>query len=399
MKLASRLLELPESATLKAAARARELRAQGKDILSLALGEPDFPSPASTLGGVEKILSEGRTGYPPLRGMPDLLEKIREKFESQNGIKTKINQLMVGNGGKQLLFNACLAVINSGDEVIIPAPYWVSYPLTVQFSGGKSVIIETLEENNFHPTVAQIEAAITPKTKVLILNSPSNPTGAVLSKEELEQIAQLMRKYPEIWIFTDEMYEHLTFDGQKSYSLSAIAPDMSDRILTMNGMSKAYSMTGWRVGFAHGPEELISAMMVLQGNSTSGICAPAQGAALAALNDGLSGVEKMRLTYEKRRDLLLSHLADVPGLSCRKPEGAFYAFTNVEKWLGKTTKAGTLLEDDSEIVNALLEEVGLAVVHGSAFGKAGYLRLSFAASDEDLIEGCQRLKSFAETLQ
>ncbi|QCE33456.1 pyridoxal phosphate-dependent aminotransferase [Acetobacteraceae bacterium] len=399
MKLASRLLELPESATLKAAARARALRAQGRDILSLALGEPDFPSPASALRGVEKIISEGRTGYPPLRGMSDLLNAIAEKFRTQNGIKVETNQLMVGNGGKQLLFNACLAVINPEDEVIIPAPYWVSYPLSVQFAGGKSVIVEALEENKFHPTAAQIEAAITSKTKVFILNSPSNPTGAVLSKEELAEIAQVMRKYPEVWIFSDEMYEHLTFDGQKSHSIAAIAPDLVDRILTLNGMSKAYSMTGWRIGFAHGPEQLISAMMVLQGNSTSGICAPAQGAALAVLEEGLDGVEKMRATYEKRRDLFMSHLSEVKDLSCRRPEGAFYAFPNIEKWIGKTTKAGVRLNDDSDIVNALLEEEGLAVVHGTPFGKPGYLRLSFAASDADLIEGARRLKVFAEGLR
>ncbi|KMQ90106.1 aspartate aminotransferase [Lasius niger] len=305
---------------------------------------------------------------------------------------------MVGNGGKQLLFNACLAVINPGDEVIIPAPYWVSYPLTVQFAGGKSVFVDALEENAFHPTATQIEAAITPKTKVLILNSPSNPTGAVLSKGELEEIAQIMRKYPEIWIFSDEMYEHLTFDGQKSHSLAAIAPDLADRILTMNGMSKAYSMTGWRVGFAHGPAELISAMMVLQGNSTSGICAPAQGAALAALEDGLGGVAEMRATYEKRRDLFMTKLSEVKDLSCRKPEGAFYAFPNIEKWIDKTTKAGRALKDDFDIVNALLEEEGLAVVHGTPFGKPGYLRLSFAASEKDLIEGARRLQVFAEGL-
>ncbi|GBQ08140.1 pyridoxal phosphate-dependent aminotransferase [Saccharibacter floricola] len=396
---ATRISSLPAPATIAVATRARELAAQGKPVLSLALGQPDFPSPAEALTGAIGEVEEGRTGYPPVVGQKDLLEAIAYKFKRDNGLEAKLSQLMVSNGGKQVIFNAFMASLEEGDEVIVPSPYWVSYPLIARMFGGVPVDVVCREEDGFRPDAAHIAQAITPKTRWLVLNFPNNPTGAILERKDLEAIAEVLRTAPHVLIMCDEMYEHLTFDGRTHLSLAQVAPDLADRILIVNGVSKAYAMTGWRVGFAYGPEALIRAMVKVQGNITSGICTLAQGGAKAALYGGMDGVETMRATYERRRNKVVEILRAIPGLTCAMPEGAFYAYPGIKSFIGKCSAAGYKLDSDVAFAEALLEEEHLAVVPGSAFGLGPHVRLSFAASDEQLMEACTRLKRFVQGIR
>lgn len=396
---AKRLASLPTPATIAMAARARELKAQGKPIISLALGQPDFPSPEAALAGAVAEVEAGRTGYPPIPGQKLLLEAVAQKFKRDNGLDVPVSQIMVCNGGKQAIFNAFMASLNEGDEVVVPAPYWVSYPLIAQMFGGVPVEVPCREEDGFRPQVEAIAKAITQNTRWLVLNFPNNPTGAILERAELEAIADVLRQAPHVMVMSDEIYEHLTFDGRHHLSLLNVAPDLADRVLVINGVSKAYAMTGWRVGFACGPEALIKAMVKVQGNSTSGICTLAQGGAAAALQEDMSGVIAMRGTYERRRDMVVKALRDIKGLSCAMPEGAFYAYPGLKALIGKRSSAGRLLSDDVAFAEALLEEAHIATVPGSAFGYGPHLRLSFAASDEELIEACRRLKVFVEQIQ
>ncbi|TPW36184.1 pyridoxal phosphate-dependent aminotransferase [Oecophyllibacter saccharovorans] len=380
------------------AKRARELVAEGKPVISLALGQPDFASPPEALAGAVAEVEAGRTGYPPLAGQKALLEAVADKFRQENGLQVPLSRLMVANGGKQLIFNAFMATLNEGDEVIVPAPYWVSYPLIAGMFGGKPVIVPSREEDGFRPDPQKIRQAITSRTRWLVLNFPNNPTGAILERADLEALAEVLREAPHVMVMCDEIYEHLVFDGQQALSLLQVAPDLAERVLIVNGVSKAYAMTGWRVGFACGPEPLISAMLKVQGNATSGICTLAQGGAAAALRSGSAGIKKMCATYQRRRDQVVARLRQIPGLTCALPQGAFYAYPGLAALMGKTTPAGRKLQNDEDFAEALLEEAWLATVPGSAFGLGPHLRLSFAASDEDLQEGCERLANFVASL-
>lgn len=393
---ASRVSFLPTPATIAVAARARELTAQGKPILSLALGQPDFSSPQEALMGAIAEVEEGNTGYPPVVGQKKLLEAIAHKFKRDNGLDVPLSKLMVSNGGKQVIFNAFMASLEEGDEVIVPSPYWVSYPLIAKMFGAKVIEAPCFEENGFRPDPEVIRQAITPATRWLVLNFPNNPTGAILERKDLEVIADILRDAPHVLIMCDEIYEHLTFGGRQHVSLAQVAPDLAHRILIVNGVSKAYAMTGWRVGFACGPEPLIRAMIKVQGNVTSGICTLAQGGAVAALNSTLENVQKMCQTYEQRRDKVVEFLRQIPGLTCAVPEGAFYAYPGISAFIGKHSAGGRLLENDVAFTEALLEEEYLATVPGSAFGRERHLRLSFAASDDQLMEACTRLERFAQ---
>ncbi|MXV44723.1 aminotransferase class I/II-fold pyridoxal phosphate-dependent enzyme [Saccharibacter sp. 17.LH.SD] len=395
---ASRLASLPAPATIAMATRARALAAEGKPVLSLALGQPDFPSPKEALLGAEAEVAEGRTGYPPIVGQKELLEAIAYKFKRDNELDVPLSSLMVANGGKQVIFNAFMASLEEGDEVIVPAPYWVSYPLIAKMFGARPVEVQCREENGFRPDPEAIRQAITPKTRWLVLNFPNNPTGAILERDDLEALARIVRDAPHVLIMCDEIYEHLTFDGRKHLSLRQVAPDLADRLLIVNGVSKAYAMTGWRVGFACGPDALIKAMVKVQGNATSGICTLAQGGAASVLRGGMEGVETMRQTYERRRNKVVQVLRDIPGLTCAMPQGAFYAYPGLQALIGKKSGGGRLLNNDVAFAEALLEEEHLATVPGSAFGYGPHLRLSFAASDEQLMEACTRLKRFVQAI-
>lgn len=391
---AARISSLPSPATIAMAARARELKAGGKPVISLALGQPDFASPEIALEGAIEEVRSGHTGYPPIQGQKSLLEAVAYKFKRDNGLDVSLPQLMVANGGKQIIFNAFMASIEEGDEVIVPSPYWVSYPLIVKMFGGRPVEVPCYEENNFRLKSADLAKAITPKTRWVVLNFPNNPTGAIMERSDLEEVAEVLRQAPHVMVMSDEIYEHLTFSGKKHVSLAKIAPDLADRILTVNGVSKAYAMTGWRVGFACGPEALIKAMIKVQGNISSGICTLAQGGAQAVLMGALDSVEAMKQVYEKRRDRVVAFLRNISGVSCAVPQGAFYVFPGFSALMGKKTASGKILENDVDLAEALLEEQYLATVPGSAFGRNPHLRLSFAASEAELTEACKRLEQF-----
>lgn len=399
LRIGRRLSSLPSPATIATAARARELKAQGKPVISLALGQPDFPSPPEALVGAVEEVTEGRTGYPPLAGQKELLEAVAYKFRRDNGLETPLSRLMVANGGKQIIFNAFMATVEEGDEIVVPAPYWVSYPLIARMFGGQPVIVSSREEKGFRPDPEAIRAALTPRTRWLVLNFPNNPTGAVLERADLEALAEVLRSAPHVMIMCDEIYEHLVFDGKKPLSLATVAPDLLDRLLIVNGVSKAYAMTGWRVGFAYGPEALIRAMVKVQGNTTSGICTLAQGGAAAALRADLKSVDEMRRIYQHRRDKTVAALRALPGLTCAMPEGAFYAYPGLEALMGKRSAGGKLLQTDVDFATALLDEAYVATVPGSAFGQGPNLRLSFAASAEELQEACARLARFIDGLR
>ncbi|GAP24098.1 aspartate aminotransferase [Gluconobacter frateurii NBRC 101659] len=398
-RIASRLATLPKPATIAMAARARELRAEGRDVISLALGQPDFPSPPEAIEAAYAAGLAGDTGYPPIPGQKALIDAIIQKFKRDNDIAATPDRIMVANGGKQVIYNAFTATLEEGDEVIVPAPYWVSYPLIARMLGGKAVEVACREEDGFRPDPAAIKAAITPKTRWLVLNFPNNPTGAILERKDLEVIADILREAPHVLIMSDEIYEHLTFDGRKHLSLLQVAPDLADRILVINGMAKAYAMTGWRVGFACGPVPLIKAMIAVQGNMTSGVCTLAQAGSVAALNGGLERIEQMRETYQRRRDTMVVALQAIPGLTCAIPEGAFYVYPGVGALLGGRSDGGRVLNTDVDFAEALLDEAYVATVPGTAFGYSPYLRLSCAASDEQLAEACRRLAGFVKAIQ
>ncbi|GBQ28858.1 aspartate aminotransferase [Acetobacter estunensis NRIC 0472] len=396
--LAHRLDGLPAPATIEMSRQARALKAQGHDIISLALGEPDFATPEDAVEAAHQAALRGETKYPPVDGTPALKAAIARKFERDNGLTFAPDELMVSNGGKQVIFNAFMATIDPGDEVVVPAPYWVSYPLIARMFGGVPVHPVCDEADGFSLRPERLAAAMTPRTKWVVLNFPNNPTGGLCSESDLRGIAEVLRKWPDVWILSDEIYEHLVFDEHRFASFAAIAPDLRNRIVTMNGMAKAYAMTGWRVGFAGGPKRLIAAMRSVQSNATSGICTVAQAAAAAALDGPQDMIRDMVTTYERRRNLMVQALRDIPGLSCAIPAGAFYVYPGVTGCLGKTTPAGRKLVTDTDFAMAFLEEAYVATVPGSAFGLAPYLRLSCATSNTLLIEACQRLRHFVASL-
>lgn len=396
--LSDSLARVKPSATIAVSQKARELKAAGRDVIGLGAGEPDFDTPDNIKAAAIDAINRGETKYTPVPGIPELREAISKKFKRENELEYGIDQIIVGTGGKQILYNAFAATLNAGDEVLIPAPYWVSYPDMVLLNGGEPKFINANLENQFKITPTALEAAITPKTKWLIFNSPSNPSGAAYSREELKALTDVLLKYPHVWVLSDDMYEHLCYGDFKFVSPAQVEPKLYDRTLTMNGVSKAYAMTGWRIGYAGGPLELVKAMNMIQSQQTSGSSSIAQWAAVEALNGTQDFIPERRKVFEERRDLVVSMLNQANGINCPSPEGAFYVYPSVAACMGKTTPNGKVLENDEDFVTELLETEGVAVVHGSAFGLGPNFRVSYATSTEALEEACKRIQRFCGSL-
>jgi aspartate aminotransferase len=386
------------SATYKMMDRAAARRAAGAAVISLSAGEPDMDTPVHVCDAAVDAIRAGKTRYTPVAGIRPLREAVANKFKAENGLDVAWQDTIVCSGGKQVIFNALAATLNLGDEVIIPAPYWVSYPEIVQLSGASPVIVECGPTSGFKLTPDALDAAITERTRWLILNSPSNPTGAVYSFAELRALADVLLAHPQVLVLSDDIYEHLIFDGASFHTLAQVEPRLAKRTLTMNGVSKAYAMTGWRIGFGTGPRWLLEAMEKLQGQQTSGASAISQHAALAALTGPQEFIATSRATFERRRDLVVELLAGVPGLYCEKPGGAFYAFPSCAGLIGRTTPGGVRLHTDEDVAGALLDEADVAVVHGSAFGLGGHLRVAYALDDTSLLRACQSVDFFCRSL-
>ena len=396
--IADNLSRVKPSATIAVSQKARELKEAGRDVIGLGAGEPDFDTPDNIKQAAIDAINRGETKYTAVPGITELRQAIAAKFKRENGLEYAPEQIVASTGGKQILYNAFAATLNPGDEVLIPAPYWVSYPDMVLLNGGEPKFINATLENNFKITGEQLEAAITPKTKWFLFNSPSNPSGAAYSHDELKSLTDVLMKHPDIWVLTDDMYEHLCYGDFEFVSPAQVEPGLYDRTLTMNGVSKAYAMTGWRLGYAGGPMQLIKAMNLIQGQSTSGTCSITQWAAVEALNGPQDFIKERRDVFEERRDLVVSMLNQANGIDCPKPEGAFYVYPSVAKLIGKTTPSGKTIETDEDFVTELLEAEGVAVVHGSAFGLGPNFRVSYATSTEALSEACKRIQRFCASL-
>ncbi|NBC31417.1 MAG: aminotransferase class I/II-fold pyridoxal phosphate-dependent enzyme [Alphaproteobacteria bacterium] len=386
------------SPTIAATTRARELKAAGRDVIGLGAGEPDFDTPDNIKEAAIAAIRAGDTKYTAVDGTPALKKAIAAKFKLENRLDYAPEQILVAAGGKQVIFNALVATVDPGDEVVIPAPYWVSYPDIVLLCGGVPVSIPCPEESGFKLQPAALDAAITPRTKWVILNSPNNPTGAAYSAEELKGLTDVLMAHPHVHIMTDDMYEHLVYDGFVFHALAAIEPGLYDRTLTINGVSKTYAMTGWRIGYAGGPKELIKAMAKVQSQSTTNACSISQAAAVEALNGTQDFLAERNAVFRARRDLVVERLNACPGLSCRMPEGAFYVYPCCAGMIGKTAPTGTRLETDEDVATYLLEAEGVTVVHGAAFGMSPYFRISYATATEALTEACTRIHRAATAL-
>jgi aspartate aminotransferase len=391
---AESLNRIQPSATIAVSTKARELKAQGRDIISLSAGEPDFDTPQNIKDAVVRALAAGKTKYTDVDGIPELKAAIVEKFRRENNLEFKPNQVSVGTGGKQVLYNALLATLNEGDEVVIPAPCWVSYADIVMLGGGKPVFPRTRMEDGFKLRPEALDAAITPKTKWLIFNSPANPTGAAYTRDELKALAGVMLRHPHVWILTDDIYEHLIYDGLEFVTMLNVEPSLYDRTLTVNGFSKAYCMTGLRLGYAAGPVPLIAAMRKLQSQSTSNPASIVQWAGVEALNGTQHFIAENNRTFATRRDLVVSMLNQAKGIRCAKPEGAFYVYPSCAGVIGKTSASGKVIATDEDFVTALLEEEGVAVVHGAAFEGSPAFRISYAAATDKLEDACKRIQRF-----
>jgi aspartate aminotransferase len=390
--IANRLSRIKPSATLAVAAKAKELKAAGKDVIGLGAGEPDFDTPDFIKDAAKAAMDAGDTKYTNVDGTPAIKEAIIAKFKRDNGLTYAPEEISVGTGGKQILYNALMATLNAGDEVIIPAPYWVSYPDMVLLAEGEPVIVDCPAEAQFKMTAEQLEAAITPKTKWLILNSPSNPTGAGYTREDMKALTDVLLKHEHVWVMSDDMYEHLVYDDFEFVTPAQVEPKLKDRVLTVNGVSKAYSMTGWRIGYAGGNAELIKAMKKIQGQSTSNPSSISQAAAAEALNGDQSFMKEWVEAFKARRDIVVDMLNECEGLTCPMPEGAFYVYPSCAGLIGKKTPEGQVLETDEDVVTYLLESQGVACVHGAAFGLSPHFRISYATSEEALREACKRIK-------
>ena len=393
------LARVKPSATLAVTARARELKREGRDVIGLGAGEPDFDTPDNIKAAAIEAIHRGETKYTDADGMPELKAAIVAKFARENGLKYETNQIHVASGGKPVIFNAFVATLNPGDEVIVPAPYWVSYPDMVLLAGGEPVTVIGEEADGFKLRPEVLDAAITPRTKWLILNSPSNPTGAAYTRAELEALAVVLRKHPQVWILTDDMYEHLVYGDFEYVTIAQVAPDLYDRTLTCNGVSKAYAMTGWRIGYAGGPKPLIDLMRKVASQTTSNPSSISQWAAVEALNGPQDFLAERSDAFEKRRDLVVSMLNQATGIRCPKPEGAFYVYPSIEGVIGKTTPSGVVITDDEIFTAELLDQEGVAVVQGAAFGLSPYFRISYATSEAVLEEGCRRIQKFCASLK
>ncbi|MDP2063330.1 MAG: pyridoxal phosphate-dependent aminotransferase [Phaeovulum sp.] len=397
--LSDTLARVNPSPTIAVTNKARELAAAGRDIIGLGAGEPDFDTPQNIKDAAKAAIDAGRTKYTAVDGIPELKAAIVAKFKRENGLEYTAAQITVGSGGKQVLYNALVATLNPGDEVIIPAPYWVSYPDMVLLAGGVPVFVEGPMQTGYKITAEQLEAAITPRTKWLIFNSPSNPSGAGYSAAELKALTDVLLRHPQVWVMTDDMYEHLAFGDFKFATPAAVEPRLYDRTLTCNGVSKAYAMTGWRIGYAGGPEVLIKAIAKVQSQSTSNPCSISQYAAVEALNGPQDYIATSRAAFERRRNLVVAALNECPGIRCPMPEGAFYVYPSIAGCIGKTSAGGVKIADDEAFAAALLEETGVAVVFGAAFGLSPNFRISYATSDAALSEACARIKRFCEALR
>jgi len=393
------LARVKPSATLAVTARARELKREGRDVIGLGAGEPDFDTPDNIKAAAIEAISRGETKYTDADGMPELKAAIAAKFARENGLKYEPNQIHVASGGKPVIFNAFVATLNPGDEVIVPAPYWVSYPDMVLLAGGEPVTVIGEEADGFKLRPEVLDAAITPRTKWLILNSPSNPTGAAYTRAELEALAVVLRKHPQVWILTDDMYEHLVYGGFEYLTIAQVAPDLYDRTLTVNGVSKAYAMTGWRIGYAGGPKPLIDLMRKVASQTTSNPSSISQWAAVEALNGPQDFLAERSAAFEKRRDLVVSMLNQAEGVRCPTPEGAFYVYPSIEGLIGKTTQSGVVITDDEIFTAELLDQEGVAVVQGTAFGLSPYFRVSYATSEAVLEAACARIQKFCASLK
>ena len=392
--LAASLARVKPSATIAVSTKAAELKAAGRDVIGLGAGEPDFDTPDNIKEAAYAAIRNGKTKYTAVDGIPELKRAIADKFQRENGLTYETNQISVGTGGKQVLYNALIATLNPGDEVIIPTPYWVSYPDMVALAGGESVIVSTSIDTQFKLTPEALEAAITPKTKWLIFNSPSNPSGAAYTHDEIKALTEVLMKHSHVHIMTDDMYEHLVYDDFAFTTVAQVEPGLFDRTLTVNGVSKAYSMTGWRIGYAGGPQPLIKAMAKVQSQSTSSPCSISQWAAVEALTGTQEFIKPNQKLFEGRRDLVVSMLNQANGISCPSPEGAFYVYPSCAGLMGKKSPSGKTMETDEDFVTELLEAEGVAVVHGSAFGAGPNFRISYATSNEALEKACERIQRF-----
>lgn len=396
--LAEALFHIKPSATIAVAQKARKLEEEGRNVISLSAGEPDFDTPDNVKNAAIKAIYSGKTKYTPISGIPELRKAIASKFKRENALDYKPDQIIVGTGGKQIIFNAFMSTLNPGDEVIITMPYWVSYPEMVLLTGGKPIFVETRFADNFKLRPEALESVITQKTKWFIFNSPSNPSGAAYSQDELKRLTDVLVRYPHVYILADDIYEHLIYDNLIHTTPAQVEPALYERTLTMNGVSKAYAMTGWRIGYAAGPAQLIKAMDVVQGQQTSGACSIAQWAAVEALNGSQDFVHENREIFRKRRDLIVRMLNQARGISCPTPEGAFYVYPSCAKIIGKKTIQGKKIENDEDFVTSLLDAEGVAVVHGSAFGLGPNFRISYAVSEETLAEAGERIQCFCSSL-
>ena len=396
--LAERLNRVSISASVIMTIKARELAAQGIKVVSLASGEPDFPTPPHAIEAAHLAALAGDTKYPPQDGTKRLKEAVQRKFKRDNNLDYALDEIMVTNGGKQSIFNAFMATIDPGDEVLIPAPFWISYAEMAKVAGGVPVTINCPQNNGFKLRPEDLDAAITPKTKWVMINFPNNPTGAACSRADMQAIAAVLMKHPHVWVMTDDMYEHLIYDGFEFCTIADVEPRLKDRTLTVNGASKTYAMTGWRVGFCGGPKALIKGMMNMQGQATAGVSTISQAAVAAALDGPQEIVRERAEEYRQRRDLVVEMLNAAPGISCHKPEGAFYVFPNIAGCIGKTSKGGRKIETDTDFAMALLEEKYVATVQGTAYGMSPYLRISYATNTENLREACGRIQAFCREL-
>ena len=398
IELSKSVSKINSSATITMSALANKLKSEGQDIISLSAGEPDFGTPKHIQEAAIKAIKAGKTKYTNPDGMPELKEAISQKFITENDLKYERTQISVGTGGKQILYNALMATLNPDDEVIIPAPYWVSYPDMVKLAGGNPKIVKTASENNYKLRPNDLRASITKKTKWLIFNSPSNPTGAGYTFKELKMLTDVLLEFPQVHILTDDIYEHLTFGNFKFVTPAQVEPKLYSRTLTCNGVSKGYAMTGWRIGFAGGPEKIISAMRKIQSQSTSNPCTISQWAALAALTGAKDFILENKIIFEERRDLVVKKLNAINGISCPIPDGAFYVYPDIKQLIGKKTQSGTVISNDEQFALSLLKEESVAVVFGAAFGLSPNFRISFATSIHELQTACDRISSFCARL-
>ena len=399
VELSESIKRIKPSATIAVTQKARELKAAGKDIIGLGAGEPDFDTPENIKKAAIQAINNGETKYTAVDGTPELKNAIKEKFKRENNLDYELNEISVGTGGKQIIFNAFAVAWNVSDEVIFPAPYWVTYPDVVNYFNGTPIFVPCGEESGFKITPQQLENTINQSTKWFVLNSPSNPTGSCYTKNELLGLASVLKKYPHVNIMTDDLYEHLIYDDNEFYTFANIAPELKDRILTLNGVSKAYAMTGWRIGYAGGNADLIRAMGKLQSQSTSNPTSISQAAAVEALNGDNSFINERANMFKGRRDFLIKELNSMDGITCRIPEGAFYVFPSCKGVIGKVDESNNEITNDEEFTSLLLEHAGVAVVQGSAFGLEGYFRISYATSDENLKNACNRMREFLSKLR